>query len=196
MNKKKVLLLILLVVIIGIIIASIMLLNNIESSAYEEDGKLEVGVYNEQTGSSDELESTEDISRWEIGEIIYSDGESYSYDMANRIIIQERLFVSKIDDIYVSLDKYVGRMIEIEGYIQNDPNSDLIAVVREYYCCGDDSYPVGLESIYEGEEMPNNTWVKAFGFLETRESEYGTEIPILKLVKIEKIEEGERYVVY
>lgn len=112
---------------------------------------------------------------------IYSD-ESKKAD----ITINDNYFVGQINDFYINYNMYVGKTVSYEGYILYSAN-DEIGVVRNYLCCGTDSYPVGLECLnYTGEKFNENEWVKVTGKIITQQDEQGI-FPSLTDVKIEKL---------
>ncbi len=111
------------------------------------------------------------------------DGQSKKVD----IYLKDNYFVGQINDFYTNYSMYVGKTISYEGYILYSPNNE-IGVVRNYYCCGLDSYPVGLECLnYTGEKFNEKDWVRVTGTLITQKDEQGL-FPSLTDVKIEKLD--------
>lgn len=91
------------------------------------------------------------------------------------IVIRENMFVTMIDDVFTNADNYMGKNIQITGYVyrypDDDPDNCLFAVLRDYFCCGTDTYPYGIDCLYDGDKPAAEEWVTVTGALETYFSE-------------------------
>lgn len=96
------------------------------------------------------------------------------------IRIEEKLFLTHTNDIYLNADTYMGQTIQYEGMFFSSLNSDagtdtpMSMVIRNGPgCCGDDGQ-VGFQVYWAGDmpEVPaNNAWVEVVGRLEKYEKD-------------------------
>ena len=87
------------------------------------------------------------------------------------ISINENLFISNVNEIYLNKDNYIGKKIKYEGIFDVDTNG-----TDEYNhnyvirygpgCCGNDAN-VGFEILWDGEYPQENDWVQVEGAFET-----------------------------
>lgn len=86
--------------------------------------------------------------------------------------IKEKLFISQINDIYLSQQDYLGKKIRLQGLFktENYGGEDVCFVLRYGPgCCGNDGN-VGFEVSWEDAVKPyprDNDWVEAVGTLKT-----------------------------
>ena len=106
----------------------------------------------------------------------------------------ERLFLAQLDDVYMNMEEYEGRIIEYTGFVHNIPKTNDFVVAREYYCCGDDASLVGFEAVTD-EKFKDETWVKVIGKI-VLSNKYEYVTPVLEVLSIEETVQGERYVNY
>lgn len=115
------------------------------------------------------------------------------------IDIGERLFVTRITDIRLNADHYLGQSIRLEGMFSGvfwGPTENYYHFVtrRSYGCCGDDG-SVGFE-IYLGDfdPLPDNSWVEVTGVLERVELDNMTILRLAVTSLIELEERGAEFV--
>ena len=115
-------------------------------------------------------------------------------DSSNIIKFNDRLFLAQIDDIYMNIDKYEGKIIQYNGFIYNIPESENFVVAREYFCCGYDASIVGFETISD-KKFAKDTWVTVTGKI-VKSDKYEYVSPIIEVIDIQETTPGERYVYY
>ncbi len=81
------------------------------------------------------------------------------------VVIGDSRFALQLEDMAVNRASYDGKTIRLEGFTlplaKNAPWG--FAVARSFYCCGTDSYPVGLPCEY-AEKMPaRDAWIAVEG---------------------------------
>jgi len=103
------------------------------------------------------------------------------------IVLEDDVFLMQLDEIYVNSKDYEGRGLKYEGFIYIHEETTLV-VARNYYCCGTDSYLIGLDCEYEGEKPGENEWVEVEGIIRTKELN-GDTVPYLEVTKLEVLEE-------
>ncbi len=118
-----------------------------------------------------------------------------SQDEKVDVYIKDNYFVGQINEFYMNYNMYIGKKVSYEGYILYSPAGQ-IGVVRDYFCCGVDSYPVGLEcNQYNGDKPNENEWVKVTGTLSTATDDQGV-YPVLKDAKLEVMQTRGEQTVY
>jgi hypothetical protein len=108
-------------------------------------------------------------------------GEETGAGQPEIVEIQEKLFLSQTNDIYINPDEYQDKLIKLEGmwFAVKDEFDDSMHYLLVRYgpgCCGYDGV-AGFEVLWEGTIPRDNDWVKGAGFLEkywdrSREEEY------------------------
>ena len=185
MNFKKIFWIIILIAIIGLIVLGVISLNNSI-----------VPINKENT-----IVSKED-SNIENGAFISNDENSNTYNVNNSgdiIIIEEKMFMLELNDIYLNYKDYEGKTIKYDGFVYIDEFTKATVIGREYYCCGYDSYMIGFECDFgENKEkmiLENDKWFDVEGIICINKGEDGMEYPFVKITSIkEKAEEGQRVV--
>ena len=157
---------IILIIILVLIIACIiaLIININNKSRFENVNKLDEDI-------KDKLEETDKI-----------------------VEFNEKLFLAQMDDVYVNMEKYEGKVIQYEGFIYNIPDDENYVIGRENYCCGTDSYLVGLEVISD-KKFENDTWVKITGKV-VLSNKYEHITPMLEVVDVQLTDPKERFVSY
>ncbi len=119
------------------------------------------------------------------------------------IVITEDLFLFEINEVQLNYGEYIGQTITYEGYIDINEINQTMMVGREFYCCGYDSYMIGFEvdtidvkELSSFTSIKNDDWVRIRGTIEVNSEQEGNYYPIVKLISIEKTEEGQRLVNY
>ncbi len=128
----------------------------------------------------------EDRQAWLEGDILY---------------IQEKMFVTQVNDIYINPEEYLGKTLRFQGifgsYLDPDTQQVYYSVIRYGPgCCGIDGY-VGFEVLWSEEDKAyaqENDWVEVWGVLEEYE-EKGAIFMRIRLEGLEILEErGLEYV--
>jgi hypothetical protein len=84
--------------------------------------------------------------------------------------IQEKLFLSQTNDIYINPDEYQNKLIKLEGMWfavkdENDGSMHYLLIRYGPGCCGYDGV-AGFEVMWEGNYPRDNDWVEGIGALE------------------------------
>ncbi|MCL2577425.1 MAG: hypothetical protein FWE27_05170 [Defluviitaleaceae bacterium] len=97
-----------------------------------------------------------------------SSGDSGAPD----VIITERFFEQQVNEIYQNHTRYLGKVIQYEGFFLSDTwNNEVIhVVVQEVLCCSGMETTYGFEILIgETEPFEDGTWVEVTGVLEDSE---------------------------
>ncbi len=101
------------------------------------------------------------------------------------IIIRDNFFLGQLDDMYINLSSYKGRIIQYEGFIYNlaeeENAKEPFAVCRKYFCCGTDAYLVGLPCEFDRDIPDNNLWVVVTGILTEDEEGHSPYLKVMDL---------------
>ncbi|HAG44833.1 MAG TPA: hypothetical protein DCL31_17800 [Clostridium sp.] len=112
------------------------------------------------------------------------------------ITIRDNFFLGQLDDMYINLSSYKGKIIQYEGFIYNlaeENAKEPFAVCRKYFCCGTDAYLVGLPCEFNGDIPDNNLWVVVTGIL--TEDDQGHS-PYLKVTDLSTLSEPGNEFIY
>lgn len=112
----------------------------------------------------------------------------------DKIIVSEARYLDITDNIYAYLDWFLGKEIEIVGFVYKQPDleEDQFVVARfGITCCVADASVFGILST-SGEmfEVEEDEWVRATGYLSKITLE-DWDYPYLQITDIEKVEEPE-----
>ena len=110
------------------------------------------------------------------------------------IKFNDRLFLANLDDVYMNIEKYEGKIIQYTGFIHNIPDTDNFVVAREYFCCGFDASLVGFEAITD-KKFKDDIWVTVTGKI-VKSDKYEYVSPVMEVIDIVETSPGERYVYY
>jgi uncharacterized membrane protein YcgQ (UPF0703/DUF1980 family) len=106
------------------------------------------------------------------------------------IEIQEKMFISQVNDVYLNKDDYLGKTIKLEGLFKMEQGYDKsYCFVLRYGpgCCGYDGN-VGFEVAWDKEEEKpypvEDDWVEATGELKTYEEDGDLEFLYLDLISL------------
>ena len=88
------------------------------------------------------------------------------------IEINEKMYVSWINEIYTNSDRYIGETIKIEGmfkaYHDKTTNNTYNYVYRVGPgCCGNDGSMCGFEFTWDGDMPKDNDWIEVVGTLDS-----------------------------
>jgi len=124
--------------------------------------------------------------------------ESMTLEKDGAIDMTNENFIYNYEDIYGSPSKYVGRVINMKGFIykQKELNKNEFILSRILVsCCAADAQLAGLLCDYSGGKIFNEgTWVNIEGTLgeqEYKDSKSG-EISIIPIIKVNKIEKTDK----
>lgn len=118
---------------------------------------------------------------------------------SEKIIVNEERYLDITNSIYAYLDSFLGKEIEIVGFVYKDPDfeDDQFVVARfGITCCVADTSVFGiLSTADEMLEVKEDEWIRATGYLtKTTMDDWG--YPYLQITTIEKIEEPENPYIY
>lgn len=108
------------------------------------------------------------------------------------VVINDKNYIDKLDDIDSNIGKYIGKTIKVSGYIYrtDDMDKSTFVLSRLYmYCCVADTEVVGYLSKYDNAESLNtNDWYEVTATIAkaTYEKEEMAELNIISLTKIDK----------
>ncbi|WP_318615711.1 TIGR03943 family putative permease subunit [Sporosarcina sp. YIM B06819] len=147
--------------------------------------------------------SEEFIDNTESDEDIYYE-DDYSQDYldelkdellaSKKIIVSEERYLDITNSIYAYLDSFIGKEIEIVGFVYKDPeleeNQFVIARFGITCCVADASVYGILSTMDEMFEVEEDEWVRATGYLSKINLD-DWDYPHLQITEIEKVEEPE-----
>jgi len=125
--------------------------------------------------------------------------DSPDYDDGDMLVISERFFASRVNDILMNPQQYIGRTIQYEGMFASFPdilNGGYFHIVYRYTegCCGPFE-PLGFGLTLNGiEPLPNDSWVQVVGEVQAIEHAEFTVIRIYVDTLTEMDERGEEFV--
>ncbi|MDF2596811.1 MAG: hypothetical protein K0R69_3152, partial [Clostridia bacterium] len=115
------------------------------------------------------------------------------------IIMEDYNFVQLMDEVYLNIDKYEGKEIQLIGFVYRSAEygENEFAVARMLLtCCVADTQLTGFLCSYsKAMELELNSWVKATGTIKSRDYN-GDKIPIIAVEKLEKAEKPQDEYVY
>ncbi|HEY5524478.1 MAG TPA: TIGR03943 family protein [Clostridium sp.] len=107
-----------------------------------------------------------------------------------QIVVEDKNYMFFLNEAYNDHDEYLGKEIEITGFIYKDDSlkkNELVLLRVMMVCCSADTQIVGLMCDYEGASKFNNdTWVRGVGVLEESDSLEGVILNIKSLEKVNK----------
>lgn len=138
----------------------------------------------------------------EVCELPQEDTELFNKDIdlgEGVIVLDNDGFIAKVNELYVNLDKYVGRAITYEGlvYKVEDEHKPVYIIGRYYEESHEDHSHeniIGLQGTYEGQWPSVDTWVQVKGIIE-KGIFNDQEVPVVKIEEITVMpQEGQRKV--
>ncbi|MGH4123048.1 MAG: TIGR03943 family putative permease subunit [Clostridium sp.] len=124
--------------------------------------------------------------------------ESRSLLKENHINMTSGNFINTYEDIYGNPHKYVGRTINMKGFIYNQKGlnkAEFILSRIVVSCCAADAQLVGILCDYsKGEILAEGTWVNIEGTLGEREYKdvKSGEIIVIPIIKVNKTEKTDK----
>ena len=107
-----------------------------------------------------------------------------------RIVVEDRNYMFFLNEAYNDADEYLGKEIEITGFIYRDDGlkkNELVLARIMMVCCSADTQIVGLMCNYgDSFKFDNDTWVRVVGVLEENDSFDGVKLNIVSLEKVDK----------
>lgn len=156
-----------------------------------------------KTEYSEEDEYKEDIYIDE-----YSDVENKNIIESNRnelqlidetIIMDNDNYVRWIQEIYDNIEKYIGKKIQVNGFVFKDEQfegNEFVSARMMMVCCAADMQPIGFLCRYDNAaELKVDTWIRVYGTIAKGEFN-GNVIPVIEADKVENIEKPEFDYVY
>jgi len=99
------------------------------------------------------------------------------------IVIDDSNFVKLTMDIFTNTDKYIGKRIQVIGFVYKDPrlkDNEFVPARFMMACCTADMQPVGLLCQYpRASQLKKDSWVKVTGTINETEFE-GQKIPLFQ----------------
>lgn len=118
-------------------------------------------------------------------------------ELEDAIRIESENFIADMDEIFINLAEYEGKVLTYEGLLIQD-EEEQYAVVRTYELDhGDHSHSiyVGMDASYTGEWPEEESWVRVTGTIQ-RTNEGGDDYPILSIDTIEALPQRGQVMVY
>ncbi|MCX7709109.1 MAG: TIGR03943 family protein [Clostridia bacterium] len=116
-----------------------------------------------------------------------------------KIAMDEKTFLTWLEELYSKPEEYMGTKIEIKGFVfrQKDLGKDQFITARFMMsCCTADAQAVGLLCKYEGtSKLKSDTWLKVTGRL-GKTMYGGQQVPFINVEKIEKTDKPQNEYVY
>ncbi len=118
-----------------------------------------------------------------LGAVAWNAGAGPGLSAADSVVvIGDKRFALQLEDMAVNMRSYEGRTVRVAGFTlplgRNAPWR--FAVARNFYCCGTDSYPVGLPCEYARETPETDAWIEVEGTFRIDEQER----PYLEIVTL------------
>ena len=98
--------------------------------------------------------------------------------------IRDKFFIQQCNDIYLNPDKYMGRMVKLEGIYDEFKNEEKDRPERYVIrygpgCCGNDGV-AGFEFFYDGQALPKqDDWIEVTGTVDMITGDDGEEYLVL-----------------
>ena len=167
------------------------MMQKIEEQAILEQMMLEMTQEQNKPEHITQEQIMQEMIRGETQEQI-TPGQENSNDSTDIIEIKEKMFIAQITNIYLNLDDYIGRKVQLEGfyyeYYDEKTDTTYQNIIRNSPgCCGDDGI-VGFEFFWDGECPKADDWLKITGIIEIVK-ENGDEYLRIKANTLEVLEE-------
>jgi uncharacterized membrane protein YcgQ (UPF0703/DUF1980 family) len=106
--------------------------------------------------------------------------------------IGEEMFWTTINEMYINMEDYVGRTVQLSGVMQEYEydGKPYNAVIRMATCCGPDNVPIGFEFTWDGDLPAPDTWIEVVGKL-VKETDNGDDYLMIEATSVQETEEGE-----
>ena len=166
----------------------------------------------------DKSENFEGDQYFDTGVEAYSDGETkgnmdtYGVDVSafeenenqfslvnGTVMVDTDNYVKWMEELYDNLDRYIGKKIQVEGFIYKDEQfeDNAFALARMMMvCCAADMQTIGFLCSYQNtDQLQLDAWIKVYGIIEKGELD-GSEIAKIKVEQIENTEKPEMDYVY
>lgn len=115
------------------------------------------------------------------------------------IIVKDEIFMEILTAIDLFLDSFVGKTVEISGFVYREPNMTQNQFVVGRFamdCCSADALPYGvLVEDTNAVNYPNDSWIKVRGQIDTT-TYNGNKIMVFKPEAIQSIEAPESPYIY
>jgi len=115
------------------------------------------------------------------------------------IIIDDSNFVKMTNEIFTHMDKYIGKKIQVIGFVYKDSrlkDNEFVPARFMMVCCTADMQPIGLLCRYtRASELKKDSWVKVTGTIKETEFD-GQKIPLFLADSVVSAEKPNNNYVY
>jgi putative membrane protein len=122
---------------------------------------------------------------------------------SDKIVLNNDNYTEVLSDIEQNPDQYLGKAIEVEGFVYRDPQfqPDEFVIARMFMvCCAADTQIIGFMCQWEeSDQIEISQWLSIKGVLEVETYETDgqqTFMPVIKVKEAEKLETPENQYVY
>lgn len=119
--------------------------------------------------------------------------------VGDTVIMDDENFVGWYDELFINQDKYIGKKIEVVGFVFRMEDFDKNHFVPARFmmaCCAADAQPAGFLCRYEkASEFKDNTWVKVTGVI-GQDIIRNQKMPVIIAESVEEVEKPENEYVY
>lgn len=121
------------------------------------------------------------------------------------ITINDDVYIKMLDDMYNSIDKYIGKKIKVQGcaFRMDGMEKNQFAIGKYYmYCCAADMSLVGYlcEDSDDYSSIKNDNWYEVEGIITKHkyvdENNISSDEPMIKITSIKEIEKPLNTIVY
>jgi putative membrane protein len=117
----------------------------------------------------------------------------------DKVEVKEELFIETISAVDLYLDRFVGKTIELSGFVFREEDMDKKAFIIARFalqCCSADAAPYGIMVEYDrASAFGDDSWVKVTGAI-AKARYHDMDILTVKAMRIEKIPEPKTAYVY
>lgn len=117
----------------------------------------------------------------------------------NTIVMDDDNFTLWMDEIYLNMEKYEGKKIQLIGLVFKNKEfklNEFVPARLTMSCCSADLQPIGFLCRYNNaSELKQDSWVKVSGIIKSADYN-GDKMPIIVAEKVEKAEKPKNEYVY
>lgn len=115
------------------------------------------------------------------------------------VIVDDDHYVAWMQEIYENMDKYIGKKIEVTGFVYKDEQfaaNEFVSGRMMMVCCAADMQTIGfLCRSNQTAALKADAWIKVYGTIEKGEFD-GSDMTTIEVVHIENTEKPEVEYVY
>ncbi|MDD3393134.1 MAG: TIGR03943 family protein [Anaerotignum sp.] len=165
-----------------------------ESVAYE-DNNLE--VYSDEENLNTIDSNTMDSATLDSSTV---DAAEKKFELIDgTVIVDDDHYVAWMQEIYDNMDKYIGKKIEVTGFVYKDEQfveNEFVSGRMMMVCCAADMQTIGFLCRYnQTAELKADEWIKVYGTIEKGEFD-GSDMTTIEVEHIENTEKPEVDYVY